>query len=70
MSKKNLTAKEASAGDRPFPLNAKVTHKKFGAGVIMRYEAEKVVILFDTEGYKSLVTKVLVENELLAPAGR
>jgi ATP-dependent DNA helicase RecQ len=52
---------------RPFPLNAKVTHKKFGQGIVMRYEADKIVILFDTEGYKSLVVDVVLENGLLEP---
>jgi ATP-dependent DNA helicase RecQ len=49
----------------PYPLNARVAHKKFGEGTVMRYEADKIVILFDVEGYKSLVTRVVVENELL-----
>ncbi|HEX8521663.1 MAG TPA: RecQ family ATP-dependent DNA helicase [Tepidisphaeraceae bacterium] len=57
-------AKEEDAG-LPFALKSRVAHKKFGEGTIMRYEKEKVVILFDTEGEKALVTDVVVNNELL-----
>ena len=52
MAEKEANAREsADAEDRPFALNSKVTHKKFGPGVVMRYEegGKKVVILFDTE---------------------
>ena len=51
--------------DKPFPLQARVMHKKLGLGTVMRYEGDKVVILFDTEGYKSLVTQFLIDNKLL-----
>ncbi len=51
--------------DKPFPLQARVLHKKLGLGTVMRYEGDKIVILFDTEGYKSLVTQFLIENKLL-----
>jgi hypothetical protein len=33
----------------------------------MRYEGDQIVILFDTEGYKSLVLDVVMENDLLRP---
>jgi ATP-dependent DNA helicase RecQ len=59
---------KAAENGRPFPPNSKVTHKKFGPGTVMRYEGDKIVILFDTEGYKSLVLDVVLENDLLQPA--
>ena len=49
----------------PFPLKSRVTHKKWGEGTVMSYEADKIHILFDTEGPKELVTKVVLENELI-----
>jgi ATP-dependent DNA helicase RecQ len=49
----------------PFALKSRVIHKKFGLGTVMRYDADKIVILFDTEGYKSLVTQFLIEHDLL-----
>jgi ATP-dependent DNA helicase RecQ len=65
LSRKHLEKKEVEEAGRPFPTHAKVVHRKFGNGVVMRYEADKVVILFDTEGYKELVTDVVVKNGLV-----
>jgi ATP-dependent DNA helicase RecQ len=50
--------KEAEERGRPFAVGAKVVHRKFGPGVVRRYEGNKVVILFDTGGYKARVTEV------------
>jgi ATP-dependent DNA helicase RecQ len=63
LSRKSADAKAEE--NVPFAVNAKVVHKKFGPGVVMRYEGDKVVILFDTEGYKSLVTAVVVREGLV-----
>jgi ATP-dependent DNA helicase RecQ len=49
----------------PFPLKSRVLHTKYGEGVVMAYEADKVVVLFDTEGSKSLVTEFILKNKLL-----
>jgi ATP-dependent DNA helicase RecQ len=51
--------------DKPFPVKGRVRHRKFGEGVVMGYEAEKVQVLFDTEGTKELVLRVVVENEIM-----
>lgn len=40
--------------DQPYPLNSRVVHQFWGEGTVMRYEAEKMVILFDQIGYKTL----------------
>src|SRR5205807_5843589 len=42
---------EQTAG-LPFPLKCRVLHKKYGEGVVMAYEADKIIVLFDTEGTK------------------
>jgi ATP-dependent DNA helicase RecQ len=68
LSRKHLEKQDVEEAGRPFPTKAKVVHKKFGAGVVMRYEGDKVVILFDTEGYKELVTEVVVGNGLVERA--
>ena len=49
----------------PFGLKTRVLHKKYGQGVVMAYEGDKVVVLFDTEGTKSLVTDFVLKNGLL-----
>jgi ATP-dependent DNA helicase RecQ len=49
----------------PFPLKSRVKHSKWGEGVVMRYEADKVVVLFDTEGEKQVVTRFVIEKGLM-----
>lgn len=60
-------ARQAAADDpkRPFALSARVRHAKLGEGTVMRYEDEKIVILFDTEGYRSLVTAFVMKEGLV-----
>ncbi len=51
----------------PFPINTKVTHNVWGAGLVLRYEGDKMVVLFESVGYKTLAVDVVVENSLLTP---
>jgi ATP-dependent DNA helicase RecQ len=62
---KHDAKKEQEDESLPFPLKARVMHKKLGEGTVMRYEADKVVVLFDTEGYKSIVAQFAVDKELM-----
>jgi ATP-dependent DNA helicase RecQ len=43
---------------QPFPTNSQVIHTNFGKGQVIRYEGEKMVILFERFGYKTLATEV------------
>src|SRR5579883_1075439 len=58
---------EEEAEGRPFPLNSRVTHKSWGEGVVMRYEDDKMVVLFDEVGYKTLSVDIVTERGLLEP---
>jgi ATP-dependent DNA helicase RecQ len=49
----------------PFPINSRVAHKRWGEGRVQRYEGDKMVILFDEVGYKTLVVDLVVEGSLL-----
>jgi ATP-dependent DNA helicase RecQ len=51
--------------ENPIEAKARVRHKKYGEGQILRYEGDKVVVLFDKEGQKELVTKFVLENGLM-----
>jgi ATP-dependent DNA helicase RecQ len=55
----------APPADVPFPVGARVAHAQWGEGVIQRYDAEAVVVLFDEAGYKTLALSVVVERGLL-----
>jgi ATP-dependent DNA helicase RecQ len=49
----------------PFPANSRVTHTSWGPGLVMRYEEEKMVVLFDEVGYKTLSIEIVTNNGLL-----
>ena len=49
----------------PFELGAAVEHAEWGRGVVQRYEADKMTVLFDDVGYKTLATELVVEHGLL-----
>jgi len=51
--------------DTPFPVETPVEHSEWGAGVVMRVEDDRVVVLFDDVGYKTLALAAVTENGLL-----
>ena len=54
------------AEDSPFTLNSRVTHAEFGEGVVMRFEGDRIVVLFDAVGYRTLQLDVVVARGLLS----
>ena len=48
-----------------FPINSRVIHQKWGEGIVQRYEGDKVVVLFNKVGYKTLATNIVIEQGLL-----
>ena len=52
-------------GDEPFPLQSHVRHVEWGAGVVMSHEDDRITVLFDTEGYRTLSRELIDENDLL-----
>lgn len=62
------TAKAApDMADTPFPLQSRVRHQTFGEGVVMSYDQDpdRVTVLFDESGYKTLALKALQQHHLL-----
>ncbi|MFG1609967.1 RecQ family ATP-dependent DNA helicase [Actinoplanes sp. NPDC049265] len=57
-----------SSEDHPFAVHAKVRHQEWGEGMVMGYEEDRMTVLFDSVGYKTLSVGVVTENELLTPA--
>jgi ATP-dependent DNA helicase RecQ len=55
----------SAGGERPFALESRVRHGEWGEGVVQRYEADKVVVLFDEVGWKTLDVGLVVERGLL-----
>jgi ATP-dependent DNA helicase RecQ len=58
----------SETGIEPFPLESRVRHAKWGEGTVMRYEGDKMTVLFDTEGYKTLDSELVLDSALLEPA--
>ena len=55
-------------GEQPFEVGARVMHGTWGEATVQRYENGKIVLLFDTVGYKSLDVALVAERSLLEPA--
>ncbi|MFC7479289.1 hypothetical protein ACFQX7_03335 [Luedemannella flava] len=56
---------EGESADRPFALNATVHHKEWGSGMVLGYEGDRMTVLFDEVGYKTLSVPVVVAGDLL-----
>jgi ATP-dependent DNA helicase RecQ len=57
------------SADRPFPVGSAVTHPEWGRGTVQTYEeGDRVVVLFDTVGYKTLALTLVEDHHLLTPA--
>ena len=50
----------------PYPINARVEHAQWGPGVVMRYEDDRIVVLFEQVGYKTLALELVERKSLLA----
>jgi ATP-dependent DNA helicase RecQ len=57
------------AVDRPFRIGACVQHGEFGRGRVSSYEEDRVVVLFDEAGYRTLALDLVEEQGLLQPGG-
>ncbi|MDX2098161.1 MAG: ATP-dependent DNA helicase RecQ [Leptolyngbyaceae cyanobacterium bins.59] len=60
---------EEAPGLRPYPVGSRVIHKQWDGGMVMRYEGNKIVILFDQVGYKTLDTQMALLRGLLKRTG-
>jgi ATP-dependent DNA helicase RecQ len=60
------TAREQpDADDSPFPLQSRVSHSAWGSGLVMRYEGDRIVVLFDEVGYRTLLLEAVAARGLL-----
>ncbi|MFN2432788.1 MAG: DUF3553 domain-containing protein [Gemmatimonadota bacterium] len=55
--------------DRPFAVRSRVAHREWGEGVVLGYEGENILVLFEDAGNKTLATELVLERGLLQPAG-
>ncbi|MEO3747816.1 ATP-dependent DNA helicase RecQ [Plantactinospora sp. B5E13] len=57
----------APAVDEPFPVRSAVRHPEWGPGLVLGYEADKMTVLFEEVGYKTLSVPVVSAHGLLVP---
>jgi ATP-dependent DNA helicase RecQ len=63
-------AQQPQPGTVPFPVSTHVTHDSWGHGVVMDVEADRITVLFDAEGYRTLSLEAVQEGGLLRPQSR
>ncbi|UDY25309.1 RecQ family ATP-dependent DNA helicase [Nocardioides sp. Kera G14] len=62
------TAPDPVAGaDGPYAVQSRVRHDEFGEGVVTDVEEDRITVLFDEVGYRTLALEVIDEQELLEP---
>src|SRR3954471_19031712 len=49
----------------PFPVETPVEHTEWGPGIVMRVEDDRLVVLFEEVGYKTLALAAVTEHGLL-----
>jgi ATP-dependent DNA helicase RecQ len=68
------TCRAGTATDQPsnrsgFQPNSQVHHSQWGPGVVLRTEDDRVTVLFEQNGYRTLSLPALEDNGLLSPVG-
>jgi ATP-dependent DNA helicase RecQ len=51
--------------ESPYAVNAKVRHAEWGPGVVMSDEGDRIVVLFEQVGYKTLALGLLRDSDIL-----
>jgi ATP-dependent DNA helicase RecQ len=59
---------QPDADESPYPLQSRVSHAEWGSGLVMRYEGDRIVVLFDEVGYRTLSLPAVQARSLLSPA--
>ena len=60
-------ADEAQDADTPFPVQSAVRHPEFGDGTVTDVTEDRVTVLFEDVGYRTLALDVVAQRELLVP---
>ena len=59
----------ATARDGRFSVQARVEHDEFGVGTVTDVEEDRITVLFEDVGYRTLSLELVEEQDLLVPAG-
>jgi ATP-dependent DNA helicase RecQ len=61
-------AEQPDPSESPFPISSRVRHPEWGLGTVTEYEGDRLVVLFDEAGYRTLALELACEKHLLEPA--
>ncbi|MCU1673593.1 MAG: ATP-dependent helicase, RecQ family [Frankiales bacterium] len=61
-------SEQPDAASSPYALQSRVAHASWGEGVVMRYEGDRIVVLFEDVGYRTLSLETVQARGLLMPA--
>ncbi|MDF8265161.1 RecQ family ATP-dependent DNA helicase [Luteipulveratus flavus] len=56
---------EVDRAGEVFPTNTPVLHQEWGEGVVLGTEDDRLTVLFEREGYRTLSLQAVVDNDLL-----
>jgi ATP-dependent DNA helicase RecQ len=61
---------ERTAADtrEPYPVGRAVRHRDWGEGIVMSTEPDRLTVLFEREGYRTLSLELVEDEELLSSA--
>ncbi len=59
---------QADASGSPYALLSRVRHDEWGTGLVMRYEGDRIVVLFEEVGYRTLSLEAVAARGLLQAA--
>jgi ATP-dependent DNA helicase RecQ len=62
------TAVDLTHDDDRFPLQSAVTHREWGPGIVMSVDDDRLTVLFEEQGYRTLSRDAVEEQDLLHPA--
>ncbi len=65
-SRRSVASGRSKGGRGPYPLHSTVRHAQWGLGTVLGYESDRMTVLFDQVGYKTLSVAVVQDNDLLA----
>jgi ATP-dependent DNA helicase RecQ len=57
------TAREQPSGDTGFPVQTRLRHAEWGEGTVMREEGDRITVLFDEAGYRTLSLPAILDND-------
>lgn len=60
-----LAIEQPSGDESSYPLNSRVAHREWGEGTVLRQDGDRIVVLFDEVGYRTLLLEAVAAAGVL-----